>query len=152
MPDRAARTDWLWSAIGWFIGESLSFVLWVLTTVAGRLEGVAGGLSVLYGLLVFGVLSWCSWGLASQRRLFRGGEDVAAFAPSRGVSAWVGRPAGLARLQVQVRAQVAGAGIVAGMVGVPLSVVLIVCAPLLPALVLGWVAVRVRRARRVRWW
>ena len=88
--------------------------------------------------------------MTRSRRLFASGEDVAAY--SGGRAGWVPRPVrALVQGQQVAGGVVALGGVVAAALVVPVTLALAFL-PIMPAVVLGWVALRLRRSRRIAWW
>ena len=148
---REWRAEWIYSGLWWLLVGVVRLVWWLAVTDTRRLEWVAPGLSVLFWGGLSGLCVWCRWGLSAQRSLFRGGEDVSAFSPAGGRSAWL-PAAGLTRGLQGGKALVSACGVVGGLLIVPGLIVGVAVLPVLPAVAGVWVWGRVRRARREVWW
>lgn len=130
-------------------------VLWVPVVVIVRATTNVAWLGVwwppVYWLVVVWLVGLGQRGAAVDQKVFAGGEDVSAFAPS-GRASWLGFAARATRVRVRVRASVAATQMIVGWGGASVLLVVGVVGVWLLPLGAGWLCwIRPRRTWQQRY-
>lgn len=96
---------------GWAVART---VVWLVVTPWTHVASVGVWWAATWAAAVLWTFNLGLRGLSDARRVFAGGEDVAAFDPLRGRSGWLGRAGDVIRIVQKGRAQLAATRIIGG--------------------------------------
>lgn len=102
----------------WAAGPTVDAVLCLIVTPVRNVAQLGPLFPAVWALAIFGLLSLGGWGAAQGDVLFKGGEDVAAFAGGR--ASWLGLGAKVIRTRKKVTAATSGLAVVIGWGGAAL--------------------------------
>lgn len=125
--------------------------VWVFVTATLNVSTLGVWWPVGYWLVVVGLWSVASAGVATDVKVFAGGEDVAAYGAG-GRASWLGAAAKVTRLRVRLRATTAATQIVVGYGGAAALIAIGVLWEWLAVAAAVGLAVWYRRTLAPRWW
>lgn len=135
--------------LAWLAEQIITVVLWLIVTPVRNVAELGPLFPVVWALAIFGLLSLGGWGAAQGDVLFKGGEDVAAFAGGR--ASWLGLGAKVIRTRKKVTSATSGLAVVVGWGGAALLyVVALVWWWCVPTVVL-WLWARWYSTQRRSW-